>query len=79
MKNCFKAGDKEQTAAKWLSDYAKAIEEYNNALSEGDDTKIADAAAQFGKVDSAINFMVQKNAGMSKYADQISEVREQFK
>lgn len=74
----FKAGDKEQTAAKWLSDYAKAIEEYNNALSEGDDTKIADAAAQFGKVDSAINFMVQKNAGMSKYADQISEVREQL-
>lgn len=74
----FKAGDKEQTAAKWLSDYAKAIEEYNNALSEGDDTKIADAAAQFGKIDSAINFMVQKNAGMSKYADQISEVREQL-
>lgn len=73
----FQSGDREQTAAKWLSDYAKAIEEYNNALSEGDDTKITEAAAQFHEIDNAINSMAQ-NTGMSEYTDQISEVREQL-
>lgn len=75
--NLFKSGNKEQTAAKWISDYAKAIEEYNNALSEGDDSKISEAASQFGEIDSAINSLT-KNTGMSEYADQIAEVREQL-
>ena len=72
----FKSGDREQTAAKWLSDYAKAIEEYNNAVSEGDDAKISEAAARFNDIDSAISSL--SKGGMSEYADQIAEVREQL-
>lgn len=73
----FKSGDREQTATKWLSDYAKAIEEYNNAIAEGDETRISNAAAQFNEMDHAIDSLIQ-DTGMSEYTAQISEVREQL-
>lgn len=69
----FKANGKEQTAAKWLSDYAKAIEEYNNALAEGDDSQITKTANQFTELDAAINSLT--SGAMSDYADQVEEVR----
>lgn len=72
----FKADGREQTASKWLSDYAKSIEAYNKAVSEGDNTAITQAKAQFDTMDSAMSGLAEGK--MSAYADQIAEVRSQL-
>lgn len=72
----FKADGREQTASKWLSDYAKSIEAYNKAVSEGDNTAITQAKAQFDTIDSAMSGLAEGK--MSAYADQIAEVRSQL-
>ncbi|MFR5319330.1 MAG: phage tail tape measure protein [Blautia caecimuris] len=72
----FKADGREQTASKWLSDYAKSIEAYNKAVSEGDTTAITQAKAQFDAIDSAMSGLAEGK--MSAYADQIAEVRSQL-
>ena len=73
----FKSGNKNQTAAQWLDDYATAIQNYNNALALGNDTEIAKAAENFNKVDASINSLVN-STNMSAYADQVQEVRSQL-
>ena len=73
----FKSGNKNQTAAQWLDDYATAIQNYNNALALGNDTEIAKAAEKFNKVDASINSLVN-STNMSAYADQVQEVRSQL-
>lgn len=73
----YSADGKEQTAAKWLSDYAKAVEAYNDAVADGDDLKITEAADNFNTLDSAMKTL-SKESGMSEYADQIQEVRDQL-
>lgn len=75
-KNLFSADGKEQTAAKWLSDYAKAVQEYNDAVSDGDDTKIKEAATSFNTLDSTMQEL--SKGSMSEYADQVQEVRDQL-
>lgn len=72
----FKADGKKQTASKWLSDYAKSIEAYNKAVSEGNSTAITQAKAQFDEIDSAMSGLA--DGKMSEYADQIAEVRSQL-
>lgn len=72
----FKANGREQTASKWLSDYAKSIEAYNKAVSEGDNTAITQAKKQFDAIDSAMSGLAEGK--MSAYADQIAEVRSQL-
>ena len=72
----FKADGREQTASKWLSDYAKSIEAYNKAVSEGDNTAITQAKKQFDAIDSAMSGLAERK--MSAYADQIAEVRSQL-
>ena len=72
----FKADGREQTASKWLSDYAKSIEAYNKAVSEGDTTAITQAKKQFDAIDSAMSGLAEGK--MSAYADQIAEVRSQL-
>lgn len=72
----FKADGKKQTASKWLSDYAKSIEAYNKAVSEGDSTAITQAKAQFDAIDAAMSGLA--DGKMSAYADQIEEVRSQL-
>ena len=59
-----------------LSDYAKSIEAYNKAVSEGDSTAITQAKAQFDEIDSAMSGLA--DGKMSEYADQIAEVRSQL-
>lgn len=73
----YSADGKEQTAAKWLSDYARAVKEYNDAVADGDDLKITEAADNFNTLDSAMKTL-SKESGMSEYADQIQEVRDQL-
>lgn len=71
----YKYGDKSQTAAKWLSDYAKAIKEYNDALASGDDAQITKAEAQFKEEDEAIGYLVDKT---KMYPEQVKAVRDEL-
>lgn len=73
----YKSGDTEQKASKWISDYAKAVEDYNNAISDGDNSKITEASQKFSELDSTVNDLV-KNTGMSAYANQVKEVRDEL-
>ena len=74
----FKApSGKEQTAVKWLNDYTKAVEAYNDALSEGNSDAIKQASTEFEAVDNAVQSLL-KNSGMSEYADQFTEVKDQL-
>lgn len=73
----YKSGDTEQKASKWISDYAKAVEDYNNAIADGDNSKISEASQKFSELDSTVNGLV-KNTGMSAYADQVKEVRDEL-
>lgn len=73
----YKFGDTEQKASKWISDYAKAVEDYNNAIADGDNSKISEASQKFSELDSTVNGLV-KNTGMSAYADQVKEVRDEL-
>lgn len=73
----YKSGDTEQKASKWISDYAKAVEDYNNAIADGDNSKISEASQKFSELDSTVNDLV-KNTGMSAYADQVKEVRDEL-
>lgn len=74
----FKApSGKEQTAVKWLNDYTKAVEAYNDALSEGNSDAIKQTSTEFEAVDSAVQSLL-KNSGMSEFADQFTEVRDQL-
>lgn len=73
----YKSGDMEQKASKWILDYAKAVEDYNNAISDGDNSKITEASQKFSELDSTVNDLV-KNTGMSAYADQVKEIRDEL-
>lgn len=74
----FKApSGKEQTAVKWLNDYTKAVEAYNDALTEGNSDAIKQTSTEFEAVDSAVQSLL-KNSGMSEFADQFTEVKDQL-
>ena len=62
---------KEQTAVKWLNDYTKAVEAYNDALTEGNSDAVKQTSTEFEEVDSAVQSLL-KNSGMSEFADQFS-------
>lgn len=69
---------KEQSAAGWLRDYAKAIDYYNNALSSGDTSKIAEAKTAFDEVNGSVSdLMLNSDMGM-KFGDNFSEVKNQL-
>lgn len=65
-----------QTAAKWLNDYSKAVEHYNDALASGDTSKIAEAKAEFDAVDESVQSLLQSD--MSGYADSFNEISDQL-
>lgn len=65
-----------QTAAKWLNDYSKAVENYNDALASGDTSKIAEAKAEFDAVDESVQSLLQSD--MSGYADSFNEISDQL-
>lgn len=73
----YKSGDTEQKASKWISDYAKAVEGYNNAIADGDNSKISEASQKFSELDSTVNNLVE-NTGMAAYADQVKEIRDEL-
>ena len=69
---------KEQSAAGCLRDYAKAIDYYNNALSSGDTSKIAEAKTAFDEVNGSVSdLMLNSDMGM-KFGDNFSEVKNQL-
>ena len=65
-----------QTAAKWLNDYSKAVENYNDALASGDTSKISEAKAEFDAVDESVQSLLQSD--MSGYADSFNEISDQL-
>ena len=67
----------EQTAVKWLNDYANAVEKYNDALSNDDTDAIKQTSTEFNAVDSAVQSLL-KNSGMSEFTDQFTEVKDQL-
>ncbi|MCC8051536.1 MAG: phage tail tape measure protein [Clostridiales bacterium] len=69
----FSYGGTEQTAAKWLNDYAKAVEAYNEALALGDTEEIETAKAAYDSLAEAMDYLVQ-NTDMSDYADNVDEI-----
>lgn len=73
----YKSGDTEQKASKWISDYAKAVEDYNKAVADGDSAKITETSQKFSELEGTVNDLV-KNTGMSAYADQVKEVRDEL-
>ena len=52
------------------------MQEYNDAVADGDDTKIKEAATSFNTLDSTMQEL--SKGSMSEYADQIQEVRDQL-
>lgn len=67
---------KSETAAKWLNNYSKAIEDYNNALASGDTSKITEAKEAYDAVDKSVQSLV--SGDMSRYSDQFSEIGNQL-
>lgn len=66
-----------KTAAKWLSDYASAIEKYNEAIASGDSEQISSAASEFENIDSSMQKLLQ-NEEFAQYSDQVANVRAQL-
>lgn len=75
--NLYGTGEAQKTAIEWVNEYTKAVEKYNDAILTGDNSRISDAAKEFDAVNASIQDLVA-NSDMSKYADQISEVRDQL-
>lgn len=75
--NQYSYGESSKTASKWLGDYAKAVQEYNEALVSGDITKIEEARINFEEIDGAISGMLQDGT-LSAYSDQFNDVRNQL-
>lgn len=65
-----------QTAAKWMSDYSKAVEKYNEALASGDTSKISEAKTEFEAVDESVKSLISSD--MSGYADSFNEISSQL-
>ncbi|MCD8397940.1 MAG: phage tail tape measure protein [Lachnospiraceae bacterium] len=69
----YEFGGTEQTAAKWMKDYAAAVEAYNEALATGDSEEIEAAKTAYESLDEAMDYLVE-NTGMSDYADDVSDI-----
>ena len=67
-------GNNAQTAAKWLDDYTNAVQAYNDALSSGDSTQIADARSEFEQLDSVIQSLLADKDGLGYFAPMFSNV-----
>lgn len=64
-----------QTAAKWMNDYAEAVEKYNDALASGDGSAISQAKSDFEALDSSIRSLSGLPDG---YMDSFDEIRDQL-
>lgn len=53
------------------NDYAKAIQEYNDALLSGDDSKIADAKTKFDEVQSSVDGVIEKYPEYTSLFDEV--------
>ena len=67
----------QKDAITWINEYSTAIKEYNDALAEGDTSKIDEASEKFNNLDTTISTLLA-NTDMSEFASQFEEVREQL-
>lgn len=73
--NLYEVNGESQTAAEWLADYEQAIADYNEALTSGDTSAIAEAVLNYETVKDSIAYL-EENTGMSQYSEQIKTVAE---
>lgn len=67
-------GGNAQTAAKWLDDYTKAVEKYNDALASGDNTQITNARNEFEQLDSTVQGLLADSNGLGYFATMFNNV-----
>lgn len=71
-------GGTANTAAGWLADYAKRVEEYNDALLTDDQDAVGKAERNFDSLDASIRQMTADADGLGVYSAQFEEIREQL-
>lgn len=67
----------QKTPITWINEYSTAIKEYNDALAEGDTSKIDEASEKFNNLDTTISTLLA-NTDMSEFASQFEGMREQL-
>lgn len=65
-KEIYKFDGEEKTALKWISEYEKAVNDYNEALKSGDPSKITEASTALQKSAEAMN--AASDGGVSIYS-----------
>lgn len=65
-KEIYKFDGEEKTALKWISEYEKAVNDYNDALKSGDPSKITEASTALQKSADAMN--AASDGGVSIYS-----------
>ena len=66
-----------KTASEWLNNYAKAVENYNNAVASGSAEEVANAKKYYNDIDSSVQTML-KGSDMSQYSALFTDVSDQL-
>ena len=66
---------KNQSALEWINDYADAIERYNDALVNGDPSKVLEAKGNYDDMNTAIHSLLQQD-GFSEFNDVVEQTEE---
>ncbi len=75
-KKTYQYGEQDKTGLKWLEDYTKAVENYNDALASGDASAIAEASKEFQSIDEAIQYLLSNDSDFADFASMFNEVRD---
>lgn len=66
-----------KTAAEWLNNYAKAVENYNDAVANGSTEEVANAKDYYNKIDQSVQGLL-KGSDMSQYSTLFDDVSGQL-
>ena len=75
-KSLYSYGNESKSAADWMTEYTKAVSDYNDALASGDSGDISEAESRFSAIDAAVQSLI--NGDMSEFAYQFQEVSDQL-
>lgn len=67
-------GKNAKTAAQWLDEYTDAVQNYNAAISAGDEGQIAQARGEFEQLDATIQGLLEDSDGMGYFASMFNTV-----
>lgn len=66
------------TAAEWISNYAKAVNDYNQALSTGDQAAIDTAKEHYNAMQKSISTLVNGNEDFAEYKFAVEDVEKEL-